>query len=148
MHHGFRLAEEADLLAAFTGLADIDVAFASGTICASAYFNSGWDHCDDAVTNDVWNSPAAWGGPYDQQSFNETLVLRDGNGVPGEPSAIALAGLAPVRPRPESAQGSASDPAPIVHGRSPGLAPGLLCGRADRSGGLIEPVLRWRRRGA
>lgn len=95
MHDGWNLASASDLESSFTGLADLSAKFGAGTICASAYFNSGYSHCDnsDVLGRYVWNLPAAW-GTNPNSLYSETFVVR---AVP-EPETYALmvAGLALV----------------------------------------------------
>jgi len=95
MHDGWNLASASDFAASFTGFADVSAQFGAGTICASAYFNSGWSHCDngDLLAGYLWNAPAAWNG-VGQDYYDETFVVR---GVPEpETYALMLAGLALV----------------------------------------------------
>ena len=96
MHDGWNVASASDFASSFTGFADLSAKFGAGTICASAYFNSGYSHCDDANVNPsyfnvaVWNAPAAWGANV-QGSYSETFVTR---AVPEpETYALMLAGL-------------------------------------------------------
>lgn len=99
MHDGWNVASASDFASSFTGFADLSAQFGAGTICASAYFNSGYSHCDDVNVNPiydnvwVWNAPAAWGA-NEQGYYSETFVVR---AVP-EPETYALmvAGLAIV----------------------------------------------------
>lgn len=95
MHDGWNLASASDFTSSFTGLADLSAQFDAGAKCASAYFNSGYSHCDngDVLTGVVWNLPAAWGTNNDPY-YSETFVVR---AVP-EPETYALmvAGLALV----------------------------------------------------
>ena len=95
MHDGWNIASAGDFASSFTGYTDLSAQFGAGTICASAYFNSGYSHCDDVnvLGGVVWNAPAAWGGqPND--TYSETFVVR---GVPEpETYALMLAGLALV----------------------------------------------------
>jgi hypothetical protein len=99
MHDGWNVASSSDFASSFTGFADLSAQFGAGTICASAYFNSGYGHCDDANVNPsydnvrVWNAPVAW-GPNSMDSASETFVVR---AVPEpETYALMLAGLALV----------------------------------------------------
>ena len=91
MHDGWVVATASDFLSSFTGFADLSAKFGAGALCASAYFNSGYSHCDnvnvDPFYNNVavWNAPAAW-GPNVQDTYSETFVVR---GVP-EPGTYAL----------------------------------------------------------
>lgn len=95
MHDGWVIATANDFAASFTGFADLSAKFLAGALCASAYFNSGYSHCDngnvDPVGNNVrvWNAPAAWGA-NSPDAFSESFVVR--NGVP-EPGSLALLGL-------------------------------------------------------
>jgi len=95
MHDGWVVATAADFAASFTGFADLSAQFLAGTLCASAYFNSGYSHCDDVNVNPiysnvrVWNAPAAWGANTPDE-FSETFVVRN---VP-EPGSLALLGVA------------------------------------------------------
>jgi hypothetical protein len=99
MHDGWNVASSSDFASSFTGFADLSAQFGAGTICASAYFNSGYGHCDDANVDPsyanvrVWNAPVAW-GPNSMDSASETFVVR---AVPEpETYALMLAGLALV----------------------------------------------------
>ena len=92
MHDGWAVATASEFAVSFTGFADLSAKFGAGTICASAYFNSGYSHCDDANVNPsysnvaVWNAPAAW-GTNALASHSETFVVR---GVVPEPGTYAL----------------------------------------------------------
>ncbi len=92
MHDGWNIASAGDFASSFTGYTDLSAQFSAGATCASAYFNSGYSHCDnvDVLGGGVWNAPAAWGGqPNDW--YSETFVVR---GVPEpETYALMLAGL-------------------------------------------------------
>jgi hypothetical protein len=46
MHDGWNVASSSDFASSFTGFADLSAQFGAGTICASAYFNSGYGQCD------------------------------------------------------------------------------------------------------
>jgi hypothetical protein len=67
--------------------AEVAAAFAGK--CASAYFNDNndYDHCDDPVSNNVFNAP--WNNPNIQQGFEETFVVRQS--IP-EPASLTLLG--------------------------------------------------------
>jgi hypothetical protein len=103
MHHGFRLAQEADWLAGFTGLQDVYNAFnpvGASQLCASGYFNSGYSHCDAAnvwppnagYVLTVWNAPEAWGSS--NTSYAESFVVRGGAAsVPDPGSSLLLLGM-------------------------------------------------------
>ena len=91
MHDGWSVASAGDFASSFTGFADLSAKFGAGATCASAYFNSGYSHCDDENVNPsyanvrVWNAPAAW-GPNTMDDYSETFVVR---AVP-EPGTYAL----------------------------------------------------------
>lgn len=99
MHDGFAVATSADFLASFTGFQDLFDAFnpRSGQLCASAYFNSGFSHCDGSNVNPsafnlaVWNAPTLWGANA-QAAHSETFVVRQGSTVP-EPDSLLLISL-------------------------------------------------------
>lgn len=98
MHDGWNVASAADFAGSFSGFADLlaDFTGPGGILCASAYFNSGYSHCDASNVSGVgaavavWNAPAAWGANV-QGSFSETFVVR-GARVP-EPGTMALLAL-------------------------------------------------------
>lgn len=99
MHDGWSIATANDFASSFTGFADLSAQFGAGTLCAAAYFDSGYGHCDngnvDPAQNNVhvWNAPTAW-GPNAMDEYSETFVVR---GVPEpETYALMLAGLALV----------------------------------------------------
>ena len=92
MHDGWNVASAGDFASSFTGFADLSAKFGAGTICASAYFSSGYSHCDNVNVVGgpgydvaVWNAPAAWGANV-QDTYSETFVVR---AVP-EPGTYAL----------------------------------------------------------
>ena len=97
MVDGFSVATAADFLADFTGFVDLSAAFSAGATCASAYFGSGYSHCDDVNVHPqyanvaVWNAPAIW-GPNVQDSYSETFVVKNA-GVPEPGSSFLLLGL-------------------------------------------------------
>lgn len=92
MHDGWNVATASEFASSFAGFEDLSAKFGRGTICASAYFNSGYSHCDDANVNPaynniaVWNAPAAWGTNV-QSTYSETFVVR---GAVPEPATYAL----------------------------------------------------------
>jgi hypothetical protein len=98
MHHGFQIATESDWSASFTDLGDVYAAFnpvGVPYLCGSAYFNSGYTHCDpsnitgfDDTPISVWNAPEGWGST--NTSMAETFVVRDAT-VP-EPASLLLLG--------------------------------------------------------
>ncbi len=95
MHDGWNVAAAGEFASSFTGYADLSAQFGGGSMCASAYFNSGYSHCDnsDVLGGYVWNAPVAWGGQPNNPA-SETFVVR---AVPEpETYALMLAGLALV----------------------------------------------------
>jgi PEP-CTERM motif len=92
MHDGWNIAGAAQFAASFSGFADLTAQF--GSKCASAYFNSGYSHCDigDAAIGAIWNAPAAWNGQFQQDSHDEAFVYRGSVRVP-EPATTALLAL-------------------------------------------------------
>jgi len=97
MHDGWNVASAGDFASSFAGFADLSAKFGAGSICASAYFNSGYGHCDDSNVNPtydnvrVWNAPAAW-GTNSMDEYSETFVVRAAVPEP-ETYALMLAGL-------------------------------------------------------
>jgi len=99
MHHGFHIASSAEFAGSFAGLEDLFTAFAGGATCASAYFNSGHDHCDGVnvwppggiYTLTVWNAPVTggWSDNAGNMDFSETFVVR---GAVPEPASLILLG--------------------------------------------------------
>lgn len=99
-HHGWVLPTAAQWTASFTDVThDLYNAFnpASGQLCASAYFNSGYDHCDNVNVNGQGANVAVWQAPFTDNpnpnvDYAETFLVR-GGAVP-EPSTWALLGTA------------------------------------------------------
>ena len=96
MHDGWGLATAEQFLASFSSFADLLAKFADGSggvLCASAYFNSGYSHCDqgDAAIGAVYNAPAAWAYAGGAESQWESFVTRGGQ-VP-EPGTMVLLAL-------------------------------------------------------
>jgi hypothetical protein len=96
MHDGWNIATADQFRSSFTGFADLLAQFDNGSLCASAFFNSGHSHCD-AINVDpaeqnlrVWNAPVEWGANV-MDAFSETFVAR-GAAVP-EPGSLVLLGL-------------------------------------------------------
>ena len=100
MHDGWQIAVSGEFAASFSGLEDLFNAFAGGATCASAFFNSGFAHCDGAnvwppnagFTLTVWNAPqtGGWSDNAGNLDFSETFVVR-GAQAP-EPASLALLG--------------------------------------------------------
>jgi hypothetical protein len=93
LSNGFEFATTAQWNASFTSLSELSAAFAGK--CASAYFDTNYDHCDyrDIDFGYVWNSPLT---SVDQanSSFSETFLVRAQaqSDVP-EPASLALIGI-------------------------------------------------------
>lgn len=92
-HDGYAIPTDAQWLASFTSYTDVYNAFnANGEKCASAYFNSGYDHCDpgDLQIGAIWHSPLAdpeyWGN-----LASDSFLVRS-EAIP-EPSSFVLIGL-------------------------------------------------------
>lgn len=95
MHDGWSLASANDFLSSFSGVLDVYNHFSPDQLCASAYFNSGYSHCDysDVQSGYIWNAPLEWVDvSHSAASFSDTFVVRGNNDVP-EPVSLALLGL-------------------------------------------------------
>ncbi len=98
LSNGWQIASTADFLASFTGYRDLYDALNPGGVqlCASAYFSSGYNHCDNdnilgapGVNQAVWNAPTgAWGG-VGNVSYAETFLVQ---GAVPEPGSLMLFG--------------------------------------------------------
>jgi PEP-CTERM motif len=91
---GWRLADDAEWLSSFTDSVDVYNAFDAGALCASAYFGSGFSHCDagDAYAGYIWGAPSPIGNSDADNLASESFLVRSGSGVP-EPATWGLLGL-------------------------------------------------------
>jgi hypothetical protein len=96
MQYGFSLPTVAEWNDSFTGTLDLYNAFTlggTGQLCASSYFDSGYNHCDptDLQAGYVWGAPIGiandFGGATDYRS--EAFLVRGEAAVP-EPSSFIL----------------------------------------------------------
>jgi len=90
--HGWYIPNQADFNLAFADLTALYDAFnpPNGQLCASAYFDSGWTHCDsiDMQIGAIWNSPYGGPGLSDNPAAEALLV----NQTVPEPGSLALLG--------------------------------------------------------
>ncbi|WLI90953.1 PEP-CTERM sorting domain-containing protein [Massilia sp. R2A-15] len=98
LHHGFEFATDDQWNASFSDLSALMAAFhtTSSPLCASAYFNTQYDHCDggDVGLGYVWHSPLAPSLGQRNSTAAETFLVRAPavSDVP-EPGSLALIGL-------------------------------------------------------
>jgi len=101
---GWTLPTTSEWLASFTDTLDVYNAFnvTNGYLCASSYFDSGYNHCDagDMQAGYIWGAPQPISNSYGgaTNSASEGLLERGGAAVP-EPSSFILlfsAGVATV----------------------------------------------------
>jgi len=89
---GWQLPTDAEWNASFTGFADLYAAFNVPTeLCGSAYFDSGYTHCDpgDVAAGYVYLAPESWGGDNSDPADDSFLVRPTGS---PEPSSLLLLG--------------------------------------------------------
>ena len=92
--NGWTLPTNAQWLASFVDTNDVYTAFniTNGYLCGSAYFDSGYSHCDapDVQAGAIWNAPAPIGDPFYYSNPNsDSFLVR--STVP-EPSSMLLFG--------------------------------------------------------
>jgi hypothetical protein len=95
LSNGFDFATAAQWNASFTSLTELATAFDNK--CASAYFDTAYNHCDysDIMAGYVWHSPLAPSADQYNSWASETFLVREvdsGADVP-EPASLALFGL-------------------------------------------------------
>lgn len=81
---GFRFASELDWTTSFADLSELVAAFDlnsyNSDVCASAYFGSGYSHCDPTNATDgyVWGAPVGIAGSVSlsQSVYAETFLVR------------------------------------------------------------------------
>ena len=92
--NGWTIPTDAEWLASFTDTADVYNAFnvTNGYLCASAYFDSGYTHCDagDVQNGAIWHAPAPIGDPiYSNDPRADSFLVRSAT---PEPSSLLLFG--------------------------------------------------------
>ena len=101
---GFRFASATEWSASFIDLNDLIGAFDlnnyNANVCASAFFGSGYSHCDptNTVSGYVWGAPVGISTSINnsQLGYGETFLVRNQlNEIP-EPTSLAIFGLALV----------------------------------------------------
>jgi hypothetical protein len=88
---GWTLPTNAEWLSSFADTAAVYNAFTlngTGQLCASSYFDSGYDHCDsgDVQAGYIWDAPAPIGNSDSSNPASDSFLVR---GVP-EPSSVLL----------------------------------------------------------
>jgi hypothetical protein len=95
LDYGFRLPTAAEWLlwASDQEIYDAFNSGPNGELCASAYFDSGYSHCDpgDMLAGYLWGAPPPIGNADANNPASETLLVRGQGGVP-EPGTILLLG--------------------------------------------------------
>ncbi len=95
LHHGFEFATEEQWLSSFTDLADLIAAFTSPLRCASTYFSTYGDNCDegDLEFGAIWDSPFMHPFYLGDPNIETFLVRSAGYSEVPEPATLALFGL-------------------------------------------------------